>query len=99
MISALDDYNVYGDSNLLSVSGRRKAIRPFTFSGGVNVAKGNWVSVPQRAISHDPRYYLEPMEFNGMRFLDGNNGNPSRFADSSNKWHFWGCGKLLWSVS
>ncbi|KAI4252474.1 MAG: hypothetical protein L6R42_007948 [Xanthoria sp. 1 TBL-2021] len=51
------------------VSMRRKALIPYTFQDGLHIPEGSWVCVASRAMMLDPKYYQDPMSFDGYRFL------------------------------
>ena len=46
----------------------RLALRPFTFSNGVTVPAGTYVSIPASATHADERIYSNPDKFDGFRF-------------------------------
>ncbi|KAN0118523.1 Cytochrome P450 [Russula decolorans] len=46
----------------------RLALRPFTFSNGVTVPAGTFVTVPGTAVQTDERTHIKPDEFDGFRF-------------------------------
>jgi cytochrome P450 len=50
------------------VAVNRSALRPFTFSNGVTVPAGTFISVPANATHRDERIYSNPDEFDGFRF-------------------------------
>jgi cytochrome P450 len=56
------------DFPLFPVSMTRLALRPFTFSNGVTVPAGTYVSIPASATHTDERIYPNPDEFDGFRF-------------------------------
>ena len=43
-------------------------MRPFTFSNGVTVPAGTFVTVPGTAVQTDERTHTNPDEFDGFRF-------------------------------
>jgi len=51
-----------------SVTMTRLALRPFTFSNGVTVPAGTFVSMPSSATHRDERIYPNPDVFDGFRF-------------------------------
>ncbi|RYO83042.1 hypothetical protein DL762_006318 [Monosporascus cannonballus] len=92
-----------------TMSTRRCAIRPFTFSDGTKLGVGDWACTPVYAIMKDSEHYPEPLKFNGFRFVDpkvleGKATNeqlrrpaqpkPSQFADVDNTWQIWGTGRM-----
>ncbi|KAJ3570466.1 hypothetical protein NP233_g4384 [Leucocoprinus birnbaumii] len=44
--------------------------RDYTFSDGTLIPKGTHIVASGRAINHDERYYPNPQDFQGFRFLD-----------------------------
>ena len=92
------------------MSGRRQALKPFSFSNGTNVNKGEWVCTPAGAIMHSENHYPEPMEFHGFRFAEKKFVNhvldrgvsqpngPSKLTDVDDTWHVWGIGRITWCV-
>lgn len=77
----------------LPVSGRRKALKPFTFSDGLHVPVGSWIQIPTGCIHRDAENYLDPLRFDGFRFV---RDDSSRFTDVSSKWLIWGTGRVIW---
>ncbi|KAI9845652.1 MAG: hypothetical protein M1837_004626 [Sclerophora amabilis] len=86
-----------------SISCRRKALAPFTFSQGPSVPTGDWACLPQQAIWRDPQYFPNPQQFDPSRFArnttetgDGGNGESpttSKLTDVSETWLLWGYGR------
>jgi len=91
-----------GASNLLVtlVGIRRKAVTPYTFSGGTHVPAGDWVCVPLQSIQRDPDYYPDPEIFDGFRFVSSRStaGESSKgmYTDTKFSFPFWGMGKRAW---
>ncbi|KAF7506029.1 hypothetical protein GJ744_012276 [Endocarpon pusillum] len=89
-----------------SMSGRRQALKPFSFSNGTSVNKGEWVCTPAGAVMHSENHYPEPLEFHGFRFADKKFVNhvldrgisqpngPSKLTDVDETWHVWGIGRI-----
>ncbi|KAK8085466.1 hypothetical protein PG997_006737 [Apiospora hydei] len=86
-----------------SITGRRCALRDFTFSDGTQVAKGEWVGIPVGPMLRDASMYPHPDVFDPFRFIDSKlrrgttciqPDGPSKFTDVSDTWHVWGTGKL-----
>lgn len=82
------------------VSVQRKALKPFRFSDGSYVPKGNLVAVAQQELMRDARYYPNPTEFDGFRFVtpkgqDGN-GPITKFTDVGTSFPFWGSSRKAW---
>jgi cytochrome P450 len=46
----------------------RLSLRPFTFSNGVTIPAGTFISVPATAAQRDGRSYENPEKFDGFRF-------------------------------
>ncbi|RLM01932.1 hypothetical protein CFD26_108363 [Aspergillus turcosus] len=92
-------------TNSDAITVRRKALTPFAFSDGLEVAEGDWVCIPQRAMMRDRIRYRNPQEFDGFRFARANKqlraGDVSRevperspltMTDVSVDWPIWGLG-------
>ncbi|GIJ98280.1 hypothetical protein Aspvir_000396 [Aspergillus viridinutans] len=90
-----------------AVTVRRKALAPFVFSDGLEVAEGDWVCIPQRAMMRDRDRirYQNPQAFDGFRFarankqlragdvpLDVPESSPLTMTDVSVDWPIWGLG-------
>jgi cytochrome P450 len=80
----------------------RLALRPFTFSNGVTVPAGTYVSIPASAAHEDERTYPNPDEFDGFRFAklresegDGVTGRHQSVSTSSEHLAF-GLGRHIW---
>ncbi|KAF8488648.1 cytochrome P450 [Russula emetica] len=54
--------------NFTALAVNRCALKPFTFSNGVTVPAGTFVSVPANATHRDERIYSNADEFDGFRF-------------------------------
>jgi hypothetical protein len=91
----------------LSVSTRRYALRPFTFSDGTELHVGDWACTPVQAIMQNAEQYPEPLQFSGFRFADPElfdstgkfqtiQPTPSKLVTASNAWHVWGTGRMVW---
>lgn len=86
------------------------ALQPFHFSDGYRVEPGEWVCTPPKAMSRDPKYYSQPLEFHGFRFvapdiLDEKFATavspapkPSQESKltSLEDWQMWGTGRCAW---
>ncbi|MCJ1362557.1 hypothetical protein MMC16_001661 [Acarospora aff. strigata] len=71
-------------------------MEPFTFSDGSYVPAGNVVCVPQQALMRDARYYRDPAEFDGFRFVvqeDGKLKSAPKLTDMIPSFPFWGASK------
>lgn len=91
-----------------TVSVRRKALKPFTFSGGLLVPVGKTACVSSYDILNDAAIYPNPAEFDGYRFMptstrnvieDGNSRLPSsgkRLTDVTESYLVWGYGSQAW---
>ncbi|KAF8526936.1 cytochrome P450 [Hysterangium stoloniferum] len=62
------------------LTGRRKALKPFTFSDGSRVPKGTFLYAAAWAVHHDEEIYNDAGTFDGFRFARsaGVNGTESR---------------------
>lgn len=90
-----------------SMSGRRQALKDFTYSDGTTVRKGAWTCVPAKAILHDEQFFPEPLRFHGFRFVPESAvvpdevrkalqpEGPSRLTDISPHYHSWGIGGVV----
>lgn len=81
------------------------ALKPFVFTDGTRLERGDWACIPLRAMLHDSQLYPEPMTFHGFRFAEEKKPEPfffsqpegpSKLTDLSNKWHVWGTGRMTW---
>lgn len=85
------------------------ALKPFVFTDGTRLERGDWACIPLRAMLHDSQLYPDPMAFHGFRFAELEEKKPkepfsisqqpkgsSKLSDVSNKWHVWGSGKITW---
>ncbi|CAG8984288.1 hypothetical protein HYALB_00010713 [Hymenoscyphus albidus] len=88
-----------------SMSVRRCALAPFTFSDGTRLAPGDWGCAPSGAINLKEEYYPSPHEFSGFRFVDPaiipdkqspqiNQGKPSKLVDVDESFLMWGTGRM-----
>ncbi|KAI0183417.1 cytochrome P450 [Xylaria flabelliformis] len=90
-----------------SMSVRRAATQPFMFSDGTKLAIGDWACTPVRAIMQSEKYYPQPLEFNGFRFVKPHDlsrvsdrkfailqPKPSKLVDVNLTWHVWGIGRM-----
>lgn len=87
---------------------RKKVMKPYTFSDGIHVPAGNWITVATKSILRDPTLYPNAEQFNGLRFAQASaqttgNGEsnsdpkkPNRFTETSSSYPFWGIGKHAW---
>ena len=80
----------------------RLALRPFTFSNGVTIPAGTWITAPSSAIYMDEEIYSNPKHFDGFRFwklsdLDGDPAEKKHQASSTSPEHLvWGFGRHAW---
>ena len=90
---------VFGSFNAVSM--RRKVMKPFAFSDGIEIPVGNWACVPQRSMMRDPATYLNPDTFDGFRFVTTGHGqteakperaSSSLFTKADIEFPFWGLG-------
>ncbi|KAI0384947.1 cytochrome P450 [Hypomontagnella monticulosa] len=93
-------------SPIEAMSGRRQALKDYTFSDGTRVKKGDWACVPAKAILRDETHFPHATRFEGFRFAprDEIPGNletvsqpegPSRYSDLSDNYHSWGVGGIV----
>lgn len=93
----------------MTVTGRRKALEPFTLSDGSQMHTGDWVSVPMMAMMRDPERYRNPEHFDGYRFFNANQmlrkglttadvpeKVETKFTDANWDWPIWGYGQMTW---
>ncbi|KAF2260655.1 cytochrome P450, partial [Lojkania enalia] len=75
---------------------QRKAMQPYTFSGGFHVPAGNIVAIPQREIMRDASHYLDPEIFNPYRFMTNNSDDEAstKYTDVNWEYTFWGSPRL-----
>lgn len=90
-----------------AISGRRQALKDFSYSDGTKVAKGAWTCVPAKAILHDDAYFPDAARFNGFRFVPPSANippgiraalqpeGPSKLTDVSPHYHSWGIGGVV----
>jgi cytochrome P450 len=83
-----------------SISVRRKALQPYTFSDGTHIAAGDVVCAPMRAMMLDERNFSDSRTFDGFRFVSPDRAtSQSRLADGDVKFLLWGLGKRAWYVA
>lgn len=56
----------------------REVLRPFKLSDGVVLPPGSFVSMPLYSICHDSKYYEDPDSFQGLRFFERRQKDPSQ---------------------
>ena len=86
------------------------ALKPFKLSDGSRIEPGEWICTAPRGMMSDARYYTDPLQFQGFRFVDPKlldkqlsavSGHrvpqqaPSSFTDV-NDWQLWGTGRSAW---
>ena len=79
----------------------RKALKPFTFSNGISVPEGTFISAPSTAIHYDPANYVNPHEFDGFRFTQKEDCAPgiearNKMVASQPEYIPFGLGKHAW---
>ncbi|KAF2463764.1 cytochrome P450 [Lindgomyces ingoldianus] len=81
---------------LLDIAIRRKALEPYTFSGGSpSVPQNGTVCVSAYNLMHDPHHYPEPNSFKAARFVPKTaNDGQQKFTEISEKYPVWGYGSL-----
>ncbi|KAI1390593.1 cytochrome P450 [Hypoxylon trugodes] len=93
-------------SPIEAMSGRRQALKDFTFSDGTQIKKGDWACVPAKAILADETYFPNAAKFEGFRFAPPEKiphnvetvsqpEGPSRYSDLSENYHSWGIGGIV----
>ncbi|OTA05428.1 hypothetical protein A9Z42_0061040 [Trichoderma parareesei] len=96
-------------TNSDSITCRRKALIPYTFSDGSYLNRGDWACVPQRAMMQDSTRYTDANRFDGFRFARQNallrqqrqsadvpGQKESNLTDASPDWPIWGFGNAAW---
>lgn len=68
----------------------------FTFSDGIEIASGDVVCVPLRAMGRDGKYVKDPETFNGFRFLPKGEKKGLDFTELNPAYPYWGYGKAAW---
>ncbi|KAK3174526.1 hypothetical protein OEA41_001772 [Lepraria neglecta] len=79
-----------------SISLRRKAIGPYTFTDGLSLKVGDVACIPMRAIMSDERNYPNVMVSDGYRFEDSKRGSVAKLTDVEAKFPIWGYGRRAW---
>ena len=90
-----------------TVSIRRKALKPFTFSnGGPHIPVGEIACVPAWDIMHDKSIYSNADVFDGLRFVKTTHNSASgppdnllrgtTYTDASKDFPIWGLGSKVW---
>lgn len=93
-------------SPIEAMSGRRQALKDFSFSDGTKISQGSWACVPAKAMLKDETYFPQADSFEGFRFaprdkVPGNQNaifqpeGPSRYSDLSENYHSWGIGGIV----
>ncbi|KAK4164290.1 cytochrome P450 [Cladorrhinum sp. PSN259] len=91
-----------------TLSTRRQATHPFTFSDGTHLNPGDWAVTPLLAINKMPEYYPQPHQFSGFRFVSEGvlnsiefnaeeklpqQAKASKLTDIESSWLMFGIGK------
>lgn len=84
-----------------SVSTRRKALQPFSFSNGLMVPAGEWVCTAARGMVRAETYCSNPEEFHGFRFaepgiLESDEYSPKPGFTNTADWQIWVTGRCAW---
>ena len=81
-----------------TVQNRRKALKDFKLSGGHVVPAGEWVAVAAQETTRDPRYYPDPLTFDGFRFAKDTSRSfaEKKLTTWQPEWPFWGSQKQMW---
>lgn len=87
---------------LLVVLSTRYVLRDHTFSNGICVPAGTYISVPSHAIGHDGEIYPDADVFDPWRFLNLREGKGEdtkhQFASTSLDYVLFGHGRHAWCV-
>ncbi|KAK5652129.1 hypothetical protein OQA88_10771 [Cercophora sp. LCS_1] len=89
-----------------SLSTRRCAVKPFSFTDGTKLRVGDWACTPVSAMMQDAKWYPDPLKFSGFRFVSqdllqgiGNEAkgpmqdSPSSLVAVGDTFHMWGSGR------
>ena len=84
-----------------SISVRRKVLKPYMFSDGTCLKRGDVACVPLQAISWGEGLYPQSLDFDLLRFVrEDKHEHPlssaSRFTNATSKYLLWGLGKRAW---
>lgn len=92
-------YSSGGARLITAVSINRKVLLPVRFSDGSYLPEGNLVCVPQQVLTRDVKFYDNPTEFDGFRFVvqdeSGIRSSPE-FTDVTPSFPFWGSPTKAW---
>jgi cytochrome P450 len=84
------------------VSLQRYAKEDFTFSNGLKIPKGNFISVSSYSVHMNEKNYEDPSEFKPWRFVNNNEGqgddNRNQYVVTSPEFLEFGYGKHSWYV-
>ena len=84
------------DSDRVSATIWRVARQPFTFSNGVSIPAGTFLSAATSAYHTDEQRYKDPTVFNPWRFVDS--ARPSSFVTTNVEYIAFGHGRHAWWV-
>ncbi|KAF2202264.1 cytochrome P450 [Delitschia confertaspora ATCC 74209] len=77
-----------------SITARRKAIKPFTFSDGTRLEKNDVVCISLEALMKDQRHYAHSQFFDAYRHMNTDSmTSQSRFSEPSQNFPLWGLGR------
>ena len=84
-----------------SISVRRKVLKPYMFSDGTCLNRGDVACVPLQAITWEEGLYPQSMDFDILRFVHKDRhghllSSATRFTDSTATYPLWGLGKRAW---
>jgi cytochrome P450 len=80
-----------------SITARRKAVKPFTFSDGTRLEKNDVVCIPMEALMKDQRHYAQSQSFDAYRHINvGPMTSQSRFSEPKPNFPLWGIGRHAW---
>ena len=88
-----------------TVSLTRISLQPFTFSNGVTIPAGTFVTVPGTAVQTDGKLHADSGEFDGFRFaklreIEGDTTTASKYqsVSPSSEYLVYGLGRHSWWV-
>lgn len=59
---------------------QKMCTKTYTLSNGLTVEQGTPIIIPNQGLSHDPKYFANPEEFQPERFLDSQKDNLVKYA-------------------
>ncbi|PSN59696.1 cytochrome P450 [Corynespora cassiicola Philippines] len=77
-----------------SITARRKAVKPFTFSDGTKIEKDDVVCIPLEAFMKDQKRYASGQQFDAFRHISAESTtSQNRFSETSKDFPLWGLGR------